>query len=128
MSSMLGGIFGAFLMAICIPILRPLMLFIGSPELLAFSVLGISFVATLSGATPLRGLAAAAIGVMIAMVGSDPQTGTLRYTMDTLYLWEGAPIVPIILGLFALPELADLAISRTAIAGDGDGRAQLLGG
>jgi TctA family transporter len=118
MSSMLGGIFGAFLMAICIPILRPIMLFIGSPELLAFAVLGISFVATLSGATPLRGLAAAAIGVMIAMIGSDPQTGTLRYTMDTLYLWEGAPIVPIILGLFALPELADLAISRTAIAGD----------
>ena len=118
MSSMLGGIFGAFLMAICIPILRPIMLFIGSPELLAFAVLGISFVATLSGATPLRGLAAAAIGVMIAMIGSDPQTGTLRYTLDTLYLWEGAPIVPIILGLFALPELADLAISRTAIAGD----------
>ena len=49
MSSMMGGVFGAFLMAICIPILRPVMLYIGSPELLAFSVLGISFVATLSG-------------------------------------------------------------------------------
>ena len=118
MSSLLGGLFGAFLMAICIPILRPVMLFIGSPELLAFAVLGISFVATLSGNAPLRGLAAAAIGIMIAMVGSDPQTGTLRYTLDTLYLWEGAPLVPIILGLFALPELADLAIARTAIAGD----------
>ncbi|MFN3891852.1 MAG: tripartite tricarboxylate transporter permease [Beijerinckiaceae bacterium] len=118
MSSLLGGLFGAALMGITIPILRPIMLYIGSPELLAFSVLGISFVATLSGNAPLRGLAAAALGVMVAMIGSDPQTGTLRYTFDTLYLWEGAPLTSIVLGLFALPELADLAISRTAISGN----------
>ena len=118
MSSLLGGLFGAALMGLTIPMLRPIMLYIGSPELLAFSILGISFVATLSGNAPLRGLAAAALGIMIAMIGSDPQTGTLRYTFDTLYLWEGAPLTPIILGLFALPELADLAISRTAIAGN----------
>ncbi len=118
MSSLLGGVFGAILMALTIPILRPIMLYIGSPELLAFSILGISFVATLSGNAPLRGLAAAALGIMIAMTGSDPQTGTLRYTFDTLYLWEGAPLTSIILGFFALPELADLAISRTAISGN----------
>ncbi|MDP2358121.1 MAG: tripartite tricarboxylate transporter permease [Beijerinckiaceae bacterium] len=118
MSSLLGGLFGAALMGVTIPILRPIMLYIGSPELLAFSVLGISFVATLSGNAPLRGLAAAALGIMVAMIGSDPQTGTLRYTFDTLYLWEGAPLTSIVLGLFALPELADLAISRTAISGD----------
>lgn len=118
MSSLMGGLFGAALMGITIPILRPIMLYIGSPELLAFSVLGISFVATLSGNTPLRGLASAGLGIMIAMIGSDPQTGTLRYTFDTLYLWEGAPLTAVVLGLFALPELADLAISRTAISGN----------
>ncbi len=118
MSSLLGGVFGAILMGLTIPILRPVMLYIGSPELLAFSVLGISFVATLSGNAPLRGLTGAALGVMIAMTGSDPQTGTLRYTFDTLYLWEGAPLTSIVLGFFALPELADLAISRSAISGN----------
>jgi TctA family transporter len=118
MSSLMGGVFGAILMGLTIPVLRPVMLYIGSPELLAFSVLGISFVATLSGNAPLRGLTGAALGVMIAMTGSDPQTGTLRYTFDTLYLWEGAPLTSIVLGFFALPELADLAISRTAISGN----------
>jgi TctA family transporter len=118
MSSLMGGVFGAILMGLTIPILRPIMLYIGSPELLAFSVLGISFVATLSGNAPLRGLTGAALGIMIAMTGSDPQTGTLRYTFDTLYLWEGAPLTSIVLGFFALPELADLAISRTAISGN----------
>jgi TctA family transporter len=117
-ASLLGGLFGALMLAVSIPILRPVMLYIGSPELLSFAVFGMSMVAALSGSAPLRGLAASCFGIMVAMVGSDPQTGTLRWTFDTLYLWDGMPIVPVALGLFALPELADLFISRTAIAGD----------
>jgi TctA family transporter len=116
MSSLMGGIFGALLMAISIPILRPVMLFIGSPELLAFAVLGISMVAVLSGNAPLRGITAGCLGVMIAMIGTDPQTGTLRWTFDSLYLWDGLPLTPLLLGVFALPELCDLLIARVAIA------------
>ena len=73
-------------------------------------------VAVLSGSAPLRGVAAGCLGVMIAMIGSDPQTGTLRWTMDSLYLWDGLPITPVLLGLFALPELCDLLIARTTIS------------
>src|SRR5258706_5877741 len=118
MSSLMGGVFGAALMAVSIPILRPVMLFIGSPELLAFSVLGISMVAVLSGNAPLRGITAGCLGVMIAMIGTDPQTGTLRWTFDSLYLWDGLPLTPLLLGVFALPELCDLLIARVAIAAD----------
>ncbi len=56
MSSLMGGLFGAVLMGVALPLLRPIMLYIGSPELLALAVLGISMVAVLSGNTPLRGL------------------------------------------------------------------------
>lgn len=115
-ASMLGGIFGALLLAVSIPILRPVMLYLGSPELLSFSVFGLSMVAVLSGSSPMRGVAAACIGLLIAMIGSDPQTGTLRWTLDSLYLWDGLPIVPVTIGLFALPELADMAITRSSIA------------
>src|SRR3954467_11096080 len=118
MSSLMGGVFGAFLMAISIPILRPVMLFLGSPELLAFSVLGISMVAVLSGNAPLRGMTAGCLGIMIAMIGTDPQSGTLRWTFNSLYLWDGLPLTPLLLGVFALPELCDLLIARTAIATD----------
>jgi len=116
MASLMGGIFGAALLAVSIPILRPVMLYLGSPELLAFAILGISMVAVLSGNAPLRGLAAGCLGIMIAMIGSDPQTGTLRWTLETLYLWDGLPLVPVILGIFALPELCDLLIGRTTIS------------
>ncbi|MGH9463625.1 MAG: tripartite tricarboxylate transporter permease [Vicinamibacteria bacterium] len=116
MSSLLGGIAGAFFLAISIPILRPIILYLGSPELLAICVFGLSMVAALSGKAPLKGMAAAGLGLLVAMIGSDPQTGTLRWTVDSLYLWEGIPLVPITLGIFAIPELADLAIARLSIA------------
>ncbi len=112
MSSLLGGLFGAILLGFSIPILRPVMLSVGTPEMLAISILGLSLVATLSSSTPLRGLAAAAIGITIAMIGSEPRTGTFRWTFQSLYLWEGLPLVPVVIGLFALPELADMAIAR----------------
>ena len=117
MSSLMGGVFGALLLALAIPILRPAMLYLGSPELLAFSVLGISMVAILSGNAPLRGLAAGVAGIMVAMIGSDPQTGTLRWTFGSLYLWDGLPLTPLLLGVFALPELCDLLVTRLAISG-----------
>jgi TctA family transporter len=119
MAALIGGLFGAALMAITLPVLRPIILFIGSPELLAIALFGISMVASLSGNTPLRGLAAACFGMMLAMIGTDPQAGVLRWTMDNLYLWDGLPLVPLTLGVFALPELCDLAIGRSAVVAEG---------
>ena len=113
-----GGIFGALVLALAIPLLQPVMLAVGSPELLAFSIFGLSMVATLSGRMPLKGLTAAGVGLMISMIGSGTQTGTLRWTFDWLYLFDGVPLIPVTLGLFALPELADLAINRKRIAGE----------
>ena len=129
-SSVMGGLFGAALLALSIPILRPVMLYIGSPEMLAICVFGLSLAAVLAGSTPLKGLAVACLGLLIATTGDDPQTGTLRWTFDTLYLWDGLPIVPMALGLFAIPEIVDLAIARTSIADSGartTGRSQLIG-
>jgi putative tricarboxylic transport membrane protein len=117
-ASLIGGIFGAALLAVTIPVLRPVVLYLASPELLAFCIFGLSMVGVLSGRAPLKGLAAAALGLMLAMIGSDAQTGTLRWTFGTLYLWDHLPLVPVTLGIFAIPELADMAISRSSIAGD----------
>jgi TctA family transporter len=117
MSSLMGGLFGAALLGLAVPVLRPVMLYIGTPEMLAISILGLSMVAALSSSTPLRGLAAASIGIMVSMVGSEPRTGTFRWTFESLYLWEGLPLVPITLGLFALPELCDMLIARHSLEG-----------
>jgi TctA family transporter len=51
------------------------------------------------------------------MIGQDPQAGVARYTFDTLYLWQGLELVPVLVGLFAIPEIIDLAVRGTSIAG-----------
>jgi TctA family transporter len=124
-SATAGGIFGAFLLALAIPVLQPVVMYLGSPELLGFCVFGLSMVSVLSGKAPLKGLTVACLGLMLSLIGSDPQTGTLRWTFGTLYLWDHLPLVPVTLGIFAVPELADMAIARTGItAKDIDGKIQ----
>ena len=114
-ASMLGGLFGALILGVSIPFLRPLMLSIATPELLAMIIFGLTLVATLGGKNALKGIAAACLGLFLATIGEEDQMGVWRWTFDSLYLWEGIPIVPIALGLFALPELADLAIRRQSV-------------
>lgn len=117
-ASLIGGVFGALMLGMSVPILRPVMLEVGSPELLAFAVFGLCMVSALSGGSPLRGLVAAGFGLTVAFIGQDPQVGVHRWTYGWLYLWDGLSIIPITLGLFALPELADMAIARRSVAGN----------
>ncbi|MEE8292525.1 MAG: tripartite tricarboxylate transporter permease, partial [Candidatus Tectomicrobia bacterium] len=116
MSSLVGAIFGAFSLALAIPVIRPLVLSVGSPEFFMLAMLGVTFIAALSGTAVVKGLAAAGLGLMLAMVGLDPISGIERYTFDSLYLWDGIRLVSVTLGLFAIPEIIDLAVKGTSIA------------
>ena len=53
---------------------------------------------------------------MLAAIGVDPQTGSLRYTFGLLYLWDRLDIIPVVVGLFAIPEIVDLAVRGTSIS------------
>lgn len=115
-SSLFGGLIGAVILAFSLPLVRPFVLSIGTPEMLALTIFGVSMVSALSGNAPLRGVVAACFGILVGMIGTNVATGQMRWTGDLLYLQDGIPLVPIILGIFALPELCDLAIRRAAIA------------
>lgn len=115
-SSLFGGLIGAVILAVSLPLVRPFVLSIGTPEMLALTIFGVSMVSALSGNAPLRGVVAACFGILVGMIGTNVETGQMRWTGDLLYLQDGIPLVPIILGIFALPELCELAIRRAAIA------------
>jgi len=116
MSSLVGAIVGAFALALAVPIVRPLVLSFGSPEFFMLALLGITFVATLSGEAILKGIISGGIGFMLATVGLDPISGIQRFTFDQLYLWDGVGLVPVTVGLFAIPEIIDLAVHGGAIS------------
>lgn len=129
-SSMIGGLVGAFLLALAIPVMRPLVLYLKTPDFFAISIFGLSAVAILAGSQPLKGLAAAMLGLLLAFVGIDSNAGVHRWTFGDVHLWEGLPIVVVFLGLFGLPELASL-MARGSIQGDSravPSYSQMLGG
>src|SRR3970040_2076238 len=72
MSSLVGAIFGAFFLALAVPIVRPLVLTFGSPEFFMIALLGVTFVASLSGGALLKGLISGGIGFCLGMIGLDP--------------------------------------------------------
>ncbi|MFX1554607.1 MAG: tripartite tricarboxylate transporter permease [Promethearchaeota archaeon] len=115
-ASMIGGVFGAAALSVSLPIARPLILLLGSPELFMFTLLGISMVGVLSGRRPLKGIIAGLFGVLLATVGGAPAGYGFRYTFDSPYLFEGFPLVVVAIGLFALPEITDLVIKGTTIS------------
>ena len=119
-SSMVGALVGAIALAAAIPIVRPLVLTFGSPELFMLAIVGLAFIASLSGHGArgmLRGFIAGGLGLLLATVGQDPQAGVARFTFDTLYLWQGLDLVPVLVGIFAIPELIDLFVRGNSIAG-----------
>ncbi len=116
MSSLVGAIFGAFVLALFIPVVRPLVLTFGSPELFMLAILGLTFIASLSGGALLKALLGAGIGLFLATVGMDPQSGIQRFTFGQVFLWDGVGLVPITMGFFAIPEIIDLGVQRSSIA------------
>jgi TctA family transporter len=115
-ASAIGGVFGALLIAVSIPILKPLVLFLETPEFLALSVLSISAVAVLGGGSIVKGLAAAGVGLMIAMIGEDPIRFVPRWNFGIPYLINQIDIIPVALGLFAIPEMLELCVAGRSIA------------
>jgi TctA family transporter len=121
MSSLLGALIGAVALALAIPIVRPLVLAFGSPELFMLSVIGISCITSLSGGGArgqIKGFAMGLLGLLVSTIGQERQSGTLRFDIGMMYLWEGLDFVPVLVGIFAIPEIIDLAVRGTAIAGD----------
>jgi TctA family transporter len=111
-SSVLGGIFGAAVLLVSLPFIMPIMMRATSPELLGLVIFGLAMVAAVSGKSLARGVGAACIGVLLAYIGQDSQTATLRWTFGQVYLWDGVSILLVALGVYALPELIDMAIQR----------------
>jgi len=116
MSSLVGAVFAGLALGVAIPIIRPLVLSFGSPEFFMMAILGISFVAALSGEDALKGIIAGGIGLLLATIGLDPISGIQRYTFGQLFLWDGIGLVPITIGFYAIPETIELAVLGTSIA------------
>jgi len=114
--SAMGGVFGGIILALSLPVIRPVILAFGAPEFFMLGVLGLTLVGSLSGKSILKGLAAACIGLLFCTVGYGDTVALPRYWMGMEFLLDGMPLVPFVMGLFAVPEIIELAVRHTSIS------------
>ncbi len=114
--SAIGGIIGGVMMGLSIPIVQPLVLSFAQPEFFMLGVLGLTMVGALSGTSIVKGLAGAGLGLLLSQVGYSEQGAIPRYWLGSTYLLDGLSLVPVVLGLFAVPELVAMAVSNKSIS------------
>ncbi|RNL84656.1 tripartite tricarboxylate transporter permease [Halostreptopolyspora alba] len=119
LSSFLGGTVGVVLLMLIAPYLARVAMSFGPAEYFALMVLGLTAVVSLAGDNLTKGLISAVLGVMIALVGIDGQTATVRFTFDLPELYEGVEFLIVALGVFALAEVFTILARRTAAGSDG---------
>ncbi len=115
MAGGMGCLIGTLTLVLAIPAARPLIYLMGSPELFVVMLWGLSMVAVLSGRRPVKGLIAAAFGLLLATVGQQAQSGVMRFVFDQPYLLDGISISIIALALFGIPSALDLALTRLGV-------------
>ena len=103
----------AFLIVTAVP-LSEFALNFGPGEYFALALVGLSLVAGLSDTSPVKGMVGMGIGLAMATVGLDVQIGVPRFTGSHYELFEGLPLVPVLLGLYALSEVLFMIESGAA--------------
>lgn len=115
-ASGIGGVLGAMVLLLLLPMLAPVVLYFKSPDSLMIALFGISLIGVLSKGSMAKGLLAGALGMMFATFGYQATTGVPRFWFDVDYLLDGFNLIPVTLGLFAVPEVLSLGATGRSIA------------
>ncbi|MEM8588580.1 MAG: tripartite tricarboxylate transporter permease [Pseudomonadota bacterium] len=115
-ASVWGTLVSVFVIILFLPVLRGVIDNFASPEFFMTSLFGLMLAASLVGTSVTRGLIVAFLGLLLSTIGYAEFASEDRFTMNVPYLEAGIPIVPIALGLFALPEVIDMLLSRRSIS------------
>lgn len=109
--SFIAGAIGTGILAVAAPTIADLGLKMTPPDFFALMVLAFATVSSLMGKSLNRGLLALSIGLVIGMVGTDPNSGASRLAFGNADAMEGFSTVVVIVSLFAVAEALHIALS-----------------
>jgi putative tricarboxylic transport membrane protein len=104
-ASLFGGLIGWVVLALAAPPLAEFGLKFGPWELFALVAFSLTIIASLSGASLVKGVIAGLLGMILATVGTDPALGISRFTLGQPELEAGFDFLPVLIGLFAFSQL-----------------------
>lgn len=111
-ASAIGGLIAAFAMALISTPLAAVALKFGPGELFAVAMLGLSVLTCLDNGNVIKTLVSGLLGLFLATIGMDPQTGVARFTWGNTTLLSGVEMIPVMIGLFAVTEVLKQTVKR----------------
>lgn len=103
--SLLGGLFSAVVLMIMAPQLADFALRFGAVETFSLIALALTCIAGVSRDSMIKGLLAGCFGLLLATVGADTMSGTVRYNFGVFQLSSGFALIPVVVGIFAFSEV-----------------------
>ncbi|CAM5782720.1 tripartite tricarboxylate transporter permease [Ottowia pentelensis] len=104
-SSFIGGMVATTGFVLFAPLLARWALAFGPAEYFALMVFAFACITGLMGDAPMKAALAAVIGLALATVGLDSNSGVYRFTADNVHLSDGIQFIVVVIGLFSVSEI-----------------------
>ncbi|MGB7322969.1 MAG: tripartite tricarboxylate transporter permease, partial [Albidovulum sp.] len=115
-ASCIGGLLTTIIALATMPILARVGFYMHSVEMIVVMLFGISLIASIAAQDMVKGLIAGFLGLMIGSIGTDVVYATPRGTFGFLELYDGVPLIPALVGLFAVSEAFVIIEKRVIIS------------
>jgi putative tricarboxylic transport membrane protein len=123
-ASTIGGLLTTLIALATMPLLARVGFYMHSVEMIVVMLFGISLIASIAAKDMLKGLIAGFLGLMIGSIGTDVVYATPRGTFGFLELYDGVPLIPALVGLFAVSEAFMIIERRLILDDDGEASAK----
>jgi len=107
-ASFIGGTFSVVVLLAISPILAEFALKFGPAEYFLLALMGLTGVISVADGGFNKGIISGLIGLIIALIGTDPMTGMTRYDFGLVELYEGVSFMPALIGMFSITQMLAL--------------------
>lgn len=118
LASFFAASVGIAVMVFFSPLLVDMAFKFGPAEVFSIMMLGLLAGATMSKGSAIKGVAMTLLGLLLGVVGTDVNTGMLRFTFGMSGLEDGVDLVALAMGLFGVAEFL-ISVNRLTIVGSG---------
>jgi putative tricarboxylic transport membrane protein len=123
-ASVFGGLITTLATLALLPWLSKLGLYLRSVEMVVVMLFGLTLIAVIAARDTVKGLIAGLFGLLIGVIGTDHIYNTPRATFGFLELYDGVPLVPALIGLFAISEALVMLEEKMIVSAEGRARAR----
>ncbi len=104
-ASFCAGMFSTVIVALFSPPLAEVAIQFGAVEYFPLMILGLTSVVILAHGSVLKAVAMVVVGLLIGMIGTDVNSGDLRYTFGLDELADGISFVVVAIGMFGITQI-----------------------